>query len=297
MSDVMQFGWMPAPEEVARFMVTGLHKPLAGALAFDSSKDTFLYKVFRESVGKDAPKGPQGIGDCVSWGWSNLVNYIQALQIARAKKEGTLVPEYQEIATEATYAFSRVEIGGQRGSYSDGSVGAWAAEAAKRLGYLSRPYLQSKGLSPSYDKNRAKDWGANGVPDQFEPDARLHLCKAVAQVNSFEEAATFIQNGYPVAVCSDQGFTMTRNPDGFCRPSGTWNHCMLFMAYRSDKPGLCCSQSWGGMVPDGPLALEQPDNTFWVDPNTVNRMLKQGDSFAGSPFDGYMTQDFTDWKH
>lgn len=295
--EVAQFGWTPAPAEVERLLMAGLETPLKGQLSLDPNKEVLLYKVFRDAVGRDAPKGPQGIGDCVSWGWSNLINYIQAVQIDQAKKNGLVVPEFQEIMTEATYAFSRVEVGGQKGSYSDGSVGAWAADAAKRFGYLSRAYAASKGLSPDYDKNRAKEWGAKGVPDNLEPEAALHLCKSVAMVQSFDEAATFIQNGYPVAVCSDQGFTMTRDSQGFCKPQGTWYHCMLFMAVRFDRPGLCCSQSWGANTPDGPLALDQPDNTFWVDSATVTRMLKQRDSFAGSPFDGYMPQDFTDWKH
>lgn len=291
--DTMEFGWMNRPDEVAKFLPQCV--PLKG-LAFDRT-DTYLYKVFREIVGADAPKGPQKIGDCVSWGWSNLVNYLQAIQAALAKKAGTLIPEYQEIATEATYAFSRVEYGNLDGSYSDGSVGAWAAEAAKRGGYLSRAYLKSKGLSPEYDPRRAKEWGAKGVPDDFEADARKHMLKSVTQVRSFDEAATFIQNGYPVAVCSNQGFTMTRDSKGFCSPSGVWNHCMLFMASRFDRPGLCTSQSWGGMVPDGTRDLDQPDNTFWADAKVIDRMLSQGDSFAGGLFDAYLPADFTDWKH
>jgi hypothetical protein len=291
----MQFGWINAPDQVDKFLPQT--RPLAGELTLDEKKDVLLYKHVRDALGTDAPKGPQGIGDCVSWGWSNLVNYIQALQIVMARRNGTPEPEFQEIATEATYGFSRVEVGGQRGSYSDGSVGAWAAEAAKNYGYLSRKYLESKGLPGKYDPKRAKKWGAEGVPDELEPEARLRLIKSVALVTSFAEAATFIQNGYPVAVCSNQGFSMTRDKDGFAAPRGTWNHCMLFMAVRWDRPGLCCSQSWGANTPDGPLALEQPDNSFWVDDRTVDRMLKQRDSFAGGPFDGYISQDFTDWKH
>jgi hypothetical protein len=294
-TDVMEFGWFNRPEEVAKFLPQTV--PLKG-LSLEAGKDTFLYNVFKEVVGKDAPKGPQGIGDCVSWGWSNLVNYLQAMQITLAKRENLLVPEYQEIATEATYAFSRVEFGNLDGSYSDGSVGAWAAEAAKKGGYLSRKYLASKGLSPDYDKDRAKQWGAKGVPDHFEADARQHVLKNVTQVRSFDEAATFIQNGYPVAVCSNRGFTMTRDSKGFCSPSGVWNHCMLFMACRfGDRPGLCTSQSWGAMTPDGPLVLGQPDNSFWADAKVVDYMLSQGDSFAGGLFDHYLPADFTDWKH
>lgn len=293
--DTMEFGWVNKPEEVAKFLPQCV--PLKG-ISLDANKDTFLYNVFKDIVGQHAPKGPQGIGDCVSWGWSNLVNYLQAIQAALALKNGTLKPDYHEIATEATYAFSRVEVGGQKGSYSDGSVGAWAAEAAKRFGYLSRDFLKSKGLSPDYDKNRAKKWGAEGVPDNLEPEGQSHMLKAVTLVRSFDEAATFIQNGAPVAVCSNQGFTMTRDSQGYCSPSGQWNHCMLFMAVRfGNRPGLCTSQSWGAMTPDGPVVLDQPDNSFWADAKVVDRMLSQGDSFAGSLFDEYLPADFTDWKH
>lgn len=291
-----QFGWTPAPDQVEKFLPQC--RPLMGGeLMLDEKKDTFLYKVMRKATGKDAPKGPQGIGDCVSWGWSNLVNYLQSGMMFLASQKNEPIPEYQEICTEATYGFSRVEVGGQQGSMSDGSVGAWAAEAAKNYGYLSRPYLVSKGLSGPYDPKRAKSWGAKGVPDNLEPEARLRLVKSVALVTSFKDASTFIQNGYPVAVCSDQGFTMTRDSQGFCRASGKWYHCMLFMAVRWDRPGLCCSQSWGPNTPDGPLVLEQPDNSFWVDASVVDHMLSQRDSFTGSNFDGYPSQDFTDWKH
>lgn len=293
-TDVMEFGWIDRPDQVQAFLPQC--SPLKGLS--QEHKDTFLYNVLRDSIGHDAPKGPQGIGDCVSWGWSNLVNYLQGIQIALAKRAGTLVPEYHEIATEATYAFSRVEVGGQRGSYSDGSVGAWAAEAAKKFGYLSRDFLISKGLPGAYDKNRAKDWGAKGVPDNLEPEGSQHILKLVTQVNSFDEAGTFIENGNPVAVCSNQGFTMTRDSAGFCSPSGVWNHCMLIMAVRyGSRPGGCISQSWGAMTPDGPVVLGQPDNTFWADAKVIDRMLGQGDSFAGSLFNEYLPADFTDWKH
>lgn len=292
--DVMEFGWIDRPDQVQAFLPQC--SPLKG-ISLDPGKDTFLFNVFRDVVKKDAPKGPQGIGDCVSWGWSNLVNYLQAIQMALAIKAGTLVPEYHEIATEATYGYSRVEVGGQRGSYSDGSVGAWAAEAAKRYGYLSRDFLHSKGLNPAYDKNRAKEWGAKGVPDNLEPEGHQHALKIVTQVNSFDEAAAFIQNGCPVAVCSNRGFTMTRDSKGFCSPSGVWNHCMLIMGVRFDRPGGCISQSWGPMTPDGPLDLGQPDNTFWADAKVIDAMLRQGDSFSGSLFDEYKPADFTDWKH
>ena len=73
-------------------------------------------------------------------------------------------------------------------------------------------------------------------------------------MRSFAEAAAAIRNGYPVAVCSGQGFTMTRDRDGFCLPRGSWGHCMCFIGVAvGRRPGLCCLQSWGPNTPDGPI--------------------------------------------
>lgn len=318
------FGWVENPHEVEKQLATMPMPMVAGnAPLVNENEEVMLSDIFRKVVNRDVPKGPQGIGDCVSWGWSNGINYLQAVKIFKQLEELNLVvlpdkqmfggtekeyeelefkrtsilDEYQEIATEATYAFSRVEVGGQRGSMSDGSVGAWAATAATKFGYLSRKYLQSRGLSPTYDPKRAKQWGAQGVPDDLEPEARLRLCQTTSMVTSYADAKRLINNGYPVVVCSNQGFTMDRDGQGFCSPRGTWYHCMLFMGTRNDRPGCCCSQSWGPNTPSGPTDKGQPDNTFWVDAKVVDRMLSQRDSFAPSQFAGFPSQDLVTWRH
>jgi hypothetical protein len=320
---VTDFGWINAPHEVER-VVTSLPTPMitsSNAPSVNDKKDVLLYEFVRKVIGQDAPKGPQKIGDCVSWGWGNLVNYIACLQIFKALKAQNLVTlpdpvlvgqdqynaanetrqaiiaEYQEAATEVIYALSRVEIGGQRGSYSDGSVGAWAAKAVSTMGTLSRKYLDSKGLGGEYNPNRAKDWGAKGLPDNLEPDAAKHLVKTVSLVTSFDQAAGLIQNGYPVAICSNRGFTMERDAQGFCSPSGVWNHCMLLVGVRFDRPGCCISQSWGANTPTGPLGMNQPDNTFWADASVIEYILRQQDSFTGSEFLDYPNQDLITWAH
>lgn len=317
------FGWVNRPDQVEAMLPLLRIPEIKGAAPTSKgTEEVFLYKPFREVVKADPPKGPQKIGDCVSWGWGNLCNYLQALQIYQELKTKSLLVlpaqadcteaefnalqsqiaaikgQYQETATESIYALSRVEIGGQKGSYDDGSTGIWASRAVVEKGTLSRPFLDSKGLGGKYDPNRAKDWGAKGLPDNLEPDAIKHPVKTTTIIRSFEDAVTQIQNGYPVAVCSNRGFTTTRDSDGFCKASGVWNHCMLFVANRfGNRPGLCCSQSWGPMMPNGPTALDQPDNTFWVDASVVDYMLKQADSYTGSNFTEYVDQDFTDWSH
>lgn len=319
MDTPVEFGWIDRPDEVAKHLATMRMPELKGNLpGLDPKKDMFLYDLFKKVTGFEPPKGPQKIGDCVSWGWGNLCNYLQGVQIFNSLKEQNLLtlPDptdsafhdmlqardavsatYEETATESIYALSRVEVGGEHGSYSDGSVGAWAAKAVTDFGTLSRPGLTRLGLKGDYDPNRAKDWGAKGLPDTLEPTAKQHLVKTTSAVRSFEDAATLIQNGYPVAICSNRGFTMTRDSQGFCKPSGTWNHCMLLCGVRFDRPGCCISQSWGPNTPSGPTDKGQPDNTFWAEDSVINYILSQGDSFTGSQFMVYQAQDLLDWSH
>lgn len=306
----INFGWIDNQDAVAQTMAT-MKRPLMGSTPpLTENKNMFLYDIVRKIKGSDLSKGPQKIGDCTSWGWGGLVDVIACVQIFNTLKATGLldapeaeperqafIAEFQETATEPIYALGRVEVGGQKGSMDDGSVGAWCAKAVETYGTLSRKALAKAGLSPDYDGNRAKQWGASGLPDNLEPLAKTHRVKVTSLVTGFDQAAALIQNGYPVAVCSNQGFTMTRDAQGFCRPTGTWNHCMLFMGVRWDRAGLLCRQQWGMNTPDGPLAFDQPDNTFWVDAQTANYMLSQKDSFTGSQFDDYEAQDLTTWSH
>jgi hypothetical protein len=316
------FGWICNPlavEQTMAKMEMAVFKSCANSdmLVCDESKDSLLYEYFRKVTGGDAPKGPQGIGDCVSWGWGNGGNYLQVVQILDVLHKAGLLQtllegdghlrtivdsalqdfvaeggfEYQEVATEAMYGFSRVEVGGQHGSYQDGSVGAWAAKAATDFGYLSRKVVGA------YSAQRAKEWGAKGVPDNLEPEAKLHTCKVASLVTRVQEAIAVLQNAKtPIPICSNQGFSMTRDSQGFCRPQGTWNHCMLLVGYRADRPGFCISQSWGPNTPSGPLDKGQPDNTFWADVDVVARILAQEDSFAPNTIKGWQKRNYIDWS-
>ena len=72
-------------------------------------------------------------------------------------------------------------------------------------------------------------------------------------------------------------------------------HQMCFIGYdpNNGNPGVYCLNSWGanahGVSPDG-----APPGGFWVDKATVSRMVKQGDSFAYSEFQGFPKND--DWN-
>jgi hypothetical protein len=178
-----------------------------------------------------------------------------------------------------------VDVGGQRGSYEDGAVGAWAAKAVTLIGTVAQDVVGP------YSDRLAKDWGARGVPDAVKQKAAKHKVKTSSLVRTYAELEDALANGYPVPVCSNQGFTLRRDAQGFCRPEGTWLHCMLICGVRTDRPGACILQSWGMDVPSGPLDLDQPPNSFFADRAVIESMLAMRDSWALSRFDGYKRQD------
>jgi hypothetical protein len=279
-------GWRHDPAEVER-MLKGMPRPYFAAAAphlggSGSGQSTLLYKAFKEVGGGQYLDYPaQAIGDCVSHGFGHGIDLLEAVQIAGG--QGT--NEFKQTATEAIYGMARVDIGGQRGSDEDGAVGAWAATAVTTLGTLPRDVVGP------YDGARAKLWGANGVPEELKARAAEHKVRSTSLIATYGELEDALANGYPVTVCSNQGFTLERDAQGFCRPHGVWGHCMLIVGVRADRrPGACIFQSWGNALPTGPLALDQPPNSFWADRHVVERMLAMQDSWALSSFEGYPCQ-------
>jgi len=287
-------GWIHNPDEVGRQLATLPHPLFAQAAprlsGSGTDKTTLLYKAFKDANGGAYIDYPaQTIGDCVSHGFGHGVDLLESVQIAIGKKNEVL----KQTATEAIYGMARVDVGGERGSYSDGAVGAWAAKAVSTIGTVSRDVVGP------YDGNRAKAWGAKGVPAVIESQATKHKVVTVSLVSSYEELEDALANGYPVPVCSNQGFTLERDSDGFCQAKGTWGHCMLIVGVRSgDRPGACIFQSWGPEMPTGPLTLDQPPNSFWADREVVTSMLAMRDSWAISQFQGYPGQVVPDhWSY
>jgi hypothetical protein len=97
-----------------------------------------------------------------------------------------------------------------------------------------------------------------------------------------------IQQGYPVAVCSDQGFTMDRDATGRCRPQGQWMHCMAIIGVRTNPEGAFILNSWGDNAHTGTVwPADAPVAGFWADASVVDRMMRQGDSFALADVAGF----------
>jgi hypothetical protein len=274
-------GWLHAPEEVEAVLST-MPRPLFASAApgirgSGRGKTTLLYKAWKDVLGDYFPYPAQTIGCCVSRAFAAGVDLLECVEISVGREAETFTPT----SHEAIYGLARVDVGGQRGSYQDGAVGAWAAQAVTELGTVSQDVVGP------YSDALAREWGAVGVPDEVKARAVQHKVRTASLVQTYAELEDALANGYPVTVCSSQGFTLERDAQGFCRPEGQWFHAMLFAGVRTDRPGVLTVQSWGSSVPSGPLDLDQPSNSFWADRDVVESMLSMRDSWSLSSFSGY----------
>jgi len=242
------------------------------------SSPILLYKAWRDVLGKDPNYPAQQIGDCVSFGHGHANDLLQCIEIAVGAPD-----EYRETDTEFIYATSR-EVAGILGQ-GDGSYGAAAVKAMTTIGMVSRQMLGKDG---TYSGQRAKQWGQTGAPENVKEEAKPFKLGGAAQVSTWDELVAALSSGYPVTICTNQGFTLHRDNDGFVQAQGVWGHCMSIAAVRFDREGACILQSWGPNVPDGPLGLGQPNFSFWAERPVIEGILAEGDSWALSKAPGFV---------
>ena len=114
--------------------------------------------------------------------------------------------------------------------------------------------------------------------------------RSVANVRTWEECRAAIRNGYPVLVCSSQGFAMKRDADGFCNAARD--------VVSRDGRGRRSRRRAAGRVPAELVGTERPHAArgvrpmrrragFWADAACSTGMLRQGDSWAFSRVVGF----------
>jgi hypothetical protein len=274
---------MPRP------MIQG-YREQSGAKAWDGVTNVSAWEVFRQVTGADLPAQNQPRGTCVGRGCSGAGNLLQTTLIARGSAF-----EYKPLSHAWLYGGARAR-GGMLNSWEDGAIGRYAALWGKEKGVL----FQSEAVDPKSGKadvnyygkgsdDIAVQWGYYGPPSEHLDLAKDNPFKEVASCQSADDAASVISNFGVVTIASDQGFTMTRDADGFCAPKGTWFHQMYLAAVGNwnGRRGFGCGQSWGVNTPNGPKLVGCPDYVFGIDWNVADKMLKQRDSEAISAFAGW----------
>ena len=292
-------GYTPDSRGTEAFLRT-LERPtltMAGpALVLDENRPAFLGHALLR-VDPTWTRGAQQIGSCVGHAWAAAATILSACDICIRNE-----PEsYGGRVLEAgVYGFARVEAGnnGQPNRGGDGSYGGAAAKAVTVWGTLHCGQKYGDKIFESTSGSLESDWGRRGVPSDLEPYAALRKVDEAVLTSDFREAATAIQNAYPVAVCSGQGFSMTMR-SGVLSPMGRWSHAMLFCGVRFlPEPALYCLNSWGncygGSVDDTlPPAFQKSGG--WVDAATCTKMLSSQDSFALSGYSGFAPRKLPDW--
>lgn len=298
-------GWIPNKQEVRNWVISRPtpyffqhSKHIKGT---GDNKLVFLWKYLEKAMGCPVEPHNQTTGDCVAHAFALGVDVLTSVQIHLHKKPEKWIAK---AAVEPIYAGSRIEVG--KGKIrGGGSLGVWGAQWINEWGALLRQKYGEHDLT-TYSGKKSDDWGhlcnkctlwGGGVPDELEAIAKLHPVQTTALVTTWNQACDAISNGYPVIVCSDQGFESTRDKQGFARPKGTWYHSMLLAGIDTLNPregGLFCN-SWS-VWNKGPKRFNQPEGSFWADADIIHSMLQKQDSFAISNYKGYPRQDHLDYR-
>ncbi len=283
-----QYGWHNDPEAVQAVMEQQPF-PVFGATPANDlptlPKQAFLWDSARKVLGTLLPWRNQGdVGSCVAHGTNRAVLYSLLSEIAAGSSE-----TYAAIAEEVTYGGARVEIGGGR-IRGDGAVGAWAAEFVKQYGVVARGHYGKYDLS-NYSESTCREFGKSGVPAELEVFAKQHPVKTITKITTWEEAKKSLAQGYGISVCSNQGFSKQRNPNGVAAPQGSWAHCMCLAGYITLSDGTeygRIDNSWGPTFFSGPVGWGDPGpEGFWAASKVIHKMLSSGDSWAFSTVEGF----------
>jgi hypothetical protein len=230
----------------------------------------------------------QTTGDCVSHGTRNACDVSRAVEIQVHNQQEAWIARG---ATEAIY--------GARGHGGQGMSCARAATFVSQSGgiLVRKNYYNIADFS-KYNGNLGAGWGARGLPDPVINIANDHQIKTASLIQTVEEARDALANGYGLAVCSNFGFSNKRDKNGIANPSGSWAHCMAWIACddTGNEPLFLVQNSWGkwndGGHPEwGPI----PDGSFLIRSNVAAEMLAQSGSYAFSNFDGFPVQKLPDY--
>ena len=294
-------GYVPDPAGAEAFVASLPHPTLASAgpdLATDEKTDAFLYPALIRCM-PTWRRGSQGnVGSCVGWGAALAVDLLQACDIWWRNEPEEWGGRTME---SATYGFSRCEARGQKtNNGGDGSTGFHAAKGVRDFGTLHYGVNYNGKVFDGPSQQRDREWGRNGVPDELEPFAAQHKVAETTLVTNFMEAARALSNGYPCTVASGQGFSMSRDSQGFAAAGGVWWHMMTLAAVRWDRPGMLICNSWGDSNTTGKhYPADMPEAvrncSFWADAEVIDRMLAGKDSYAYAGFSGFKRTQLPDW--
>jgi hypothetical protein len=253
-----------------------------------SPEDGYVYCIEVENDHSFIADG-YGVSNCVSHCQRNAADVSRAVQIDVGRTMESFITVG---ATEAIY--------GCRGHGGQGMSCSGAAKFVnKDGGILLRINYPDLNLDfTTYDASVGTRWGSRGVPENVKEMARKHQVGTIAQVSTVEEARDALANGYAISVCSNQGFSSTRDENGFAKPQGSWSHAMAWTACddTGSEPAFLVQNSWGKFNDGGhPSWGPIPDGSFLIHADVAGRMLRSDNSYAMSSVKGFPPVNLPDY--
>lgn len=267
----------------SEFGISGVTRDVRGT-------KTMLYNVCRKVLGKDTPNYPQEIGDCVSFGAKNAVEYLQCTDILLRNKHR----KWRPVFAPYFYGTGRVYIGRGRLGNQDGSLGSWMAAAVRQFGCL----FADEPNVPRYSGSIAKAWGdPNPRPDidLWLPTAKQFPVGATTLIRTWADLVEAIANGYPCPTASDVGYNFKPSGDGFHRQTDNWAHQMCFIGVddRPNDPYALILNNWGnvhGALTDFDNGEPLPSGVLRVRKADAMKHINAQETYAYSGLDSFPEQ-------
>ena len=309
-SQVRNFGWVQkslyaSEEQNSKSTVNSLDSlPITGE---DAYLWRFLYSSLKRSnrlsqmeieSGRLSSLNQGNVGSCV--GYASCIALDIAMGVASEIKKSYREEFLFRCNPDIVYAIGRHD---NKGSW-DGSRGIWSVGGLSKYGSLHRKEYNSFSLTNTSPQDGRK-WSSSGLPSSYLEIAKEHKLITFEQVSTIDQAKKAIQNGYPIIICAQASYEMSRDNTGFARRTGNdWAHAMTVLAYRSKESGdtranlegFLIQNSWGDTWQNGGIyPADMPRGSFWVKPEDLLFHLKQNDSYAISRYAGFERQILT-WE-
>lgn len=232
------------------------------------------HEAVRRVLGADIKAHQQPRGTCGGRAGSRGLEILQCVMIAGGKRA-----KFHYVSHAWLYYLARKKYGMLRGG--DGVAGGAIPEVMGEGGCLNRDEAGDPLMAGPRSDDVAVAWGGGqSVPSDLARLAADNLVTAKVRVRSAQELADGIASG-GVGVGSDmRGYSMTRDSDGFCRPSGTWAHYHVrsgVVVTAGGRKGFAYDQSWGDATPSGPALAGWPGNCFGVDWDVQDGLCRSGE--------------------
>jgi hypothetical protein len=146
---------------------------------------------------------------------------------------------------------------------------------------------------PKYSGSVAHQWGASGPPSQYKDTCSKYKLVSAAKIDNWDDAVNAVADtGAPVTIASNQGFSYRCDSQGFMAAQGVWGHqmCLIGVDNSYKTPYGIILNSWGDMfehMKDFDTGDDLPIGVIRARAEVIDSMLKAGDSWAFTEFDGF----------